>query len=127
MLRLLDDGRVDAAYDDSFFLRRAAEEGHAAIVKRLLADPRVDPAASDASALRAARKLGHAAVAQQLLSDPRVDPPIYERIDRVPDPHYWDRIPENPRYESGNYEAPLVKRSGLCGTSSGRWSTRIRP
>jgi len=55
-------------------IRRAADKGHAAMVKLLMSDPRVNPADLDNYAIQSASVQGHADVVKLLLTDKRVDP-----------------------------------------------------
>jgi hypothetical protein len=55
-------------------IRKAAEKGHFAVVKRLLQDERVDPSDLDDCALQWAAVNGHLSVLNLLLQDKRVDP-----------------------------------------------------
>lgn len=68
------DPRIDCSERSREYngaLRRAARNGHVAIVKRLLADARVTP---DATAFSDAAKAGHVTVLQVLLEDDRLMP-----------------------------------------------------
>jgi surface antigen len=73
IVRLLGIG-VDPSDQNNFAVRRAAENGHVAVVDQLLRDPRVDSSFYDNEAVLYAARNGHLAIVEQLLQDKRVDP-----------------------------------------------------
>jgi len=71
---ILDAPAIDARHVRTA-TRRAAQRGHAGVVRMLLADPRADPAGQgDSEALRCAARGGHADTVRVLLADGRADP-----------------------------------------------------
>jgi len=66
------DMRVDPNVENDYAIRKAAENGHLAIVNCILRDSRFKPGYPYTICL--ASKNGHIAVIDRLLRDPRVDP-----------------------------------------------------
>lgn len=99
---LLDDPRIDPAFDDNAVIKRAAayrkptmmrqkvnffnariiygfsqevvDQGHIDVMNLLLRDSRIDPSANNNEAFLDAVTFGHVAMVELLLKDPRVDP-----------------------------------------------------
>jgi surface antigen len=64
----------DPSAEGNVAIRRAAENGHLAVVERLLQDERVNPSDGNNLAVRSAAHYGHLEVVERLLEDDRVDP-----------------------------------------------------
>lgn len=71
---LLTQSRVDATFDNNYYVRYASEKGLSEVVKVLLKIAAVNPGVAQNSALRAACVTGNLEVVKALLADPRVNP-----------------------------------------------------
>lgn len=69
---LMEDGRIDPGMRGNVVLRRAAANGHLAVVELLLLYPRTDPSDFHNDAVKRATRNGHVHVVARLLADPRV-------------------------------------------------------
>lgn len=73
---LLNDARVDPAYDDNYAIIVASKNDYLEVARILLRDSRVDPSAQYNIAIGMASQNGNYEFVKILLQDPRVDPSV---------------------------------------------------